>query len=156
MPPIRCQSLDHVAQENAYRLVVNCCCHRFPRILPGWCTEVKGGRRTVGHSVQRTNVSRRGGGGNGPEPRTTNPPMQNADLHESAFGKVCSWWPGAESNHRHKDFQSSALPTELPGQERAIIAGRKAVCQVSRLFAIPAILMMLEGTIMSALHYFAF
>jgi hypothetical protein len=28
-------------------------------------------------------------------------------------GKV---WPGTESNCRHEDFQSSALPTELPGQ----------------------------------------
>ena len=26
------------------------------------------------------------------------------------------WWPGTESNCRHEDFQSSALPTELPGQ----------------------------------------
>ena len=25
--------------------------------------------------------------------------------------------PGAESNHRHADFQSAALPTELPGQD---------------------------------------
>ena len=24
------------------------------------------------------------------------------------------WWLGAELNRRHKDFQSSALPTELP------------------------------------------
>ncbi len=28
---------------------------------------------------------------------------------------IC-WWPRAELNHRHKDFQSSALPTELLGQ----------------------------------------
>src|SRR5579872_5711036 len=28
------------------------------------------------------------------------------------------WCPGAESNHRHCDFQSHALPTELPGRRR--------------------------------------
>jgi hypothetical protein len=26
--------------------------------------------------------------------------------------------PGTESNRRHEDFQSSALPTELPGQNK--------------------------------------
>jgi hypothetical protein len=26
------------------------------------------------------------------------------------------WCPGAELNHRHTDFQSVALPTELPGR----------------------------------------
>ena len=31
---------------------------------------------------------------------------------------VLNWWPGAESNRRHADFQSAALPTELPGQKR--------------------------------------
>jgi hypothetical protein len=25
------------------------------------------------------------------------------------------WWPGRELNPRHADFQSAALPTELPG-----------------------------------------
>ena len=29
------------------------------------------------------------------------------------------WCPGAESNHRHADFQSAALPTELPGHPGA-------------------------------------
>ncbi len=32
--------------------------------------------------------------------------------------KTRKWWPEVESNHRHEDFQSSALPTELSGQIR--------------------------------------
>ena len=27
-----------------------------------------------------------------------------------------NWWPGTGSNRRHADFQSAALPAELPGQ----------------------------------------
>src|SRR5690349_22652901 len=41
----------------------------------------------------------------------------------SAFGlRQVEWWPGPESNQRHRDFQSRALPTELPGHERRIRA----------------------------------
>ncbi len=32
-------------------------------------------------------------------------------------------WPGTESNRRHRDFQSRALPTELPGQKNPPGAG---------------------------------
>ena len=32
----------------------------------------------------------------------------------------CAWCPGAESNHRHEDFQSTALPLSYPGTEAAI------------------------------------
>jgi hypothetical protein len=31
-------------------------------------------------------------------------------------GEGRRWCPGAELNHRHTDFQSVALPTELPGR----------------------------------------
>src|SRR5690606_4782016 len=28
------------------------------------------------------------------------------------------WWPESDSNQRHKDFQSSALPAELSGHQK--------------------------------------
>ncbi len=40
-----------------------------------------------------------------------------------AFGK---WCPGPESNQRHGDFQSPALPTELPGHLRRTAVERRS------------------------------
>ncbi len=34
---------------------------------------------------------------------------------KDVISKSKGWCPEAESNHRHEDFQSSALPTELSG-----------------------------------------
>ena len=43
--------------------------------------------------------------------------IQVLRLRPDLFGTLWKkeWWPGTELNRRHKDFQSSALPTELPG-----------------------------------------
>ena len=35
------------------------------------------------------------------------------------------WWLGAESNRRHADFQSAALPTELPSHHFLMFAHRE-------------------------------
>src|SRR5271163_3933646 len=51
------------------------------------------------------------------------------------FMEICGslwmmkWWPGRELNPRHADFQSAALPTELPGlsEERRIKQARGAL-----------------------------
>ena len=37
-------------------------------------------------------------------------------MREILSNGLKKWWPDAESNCGHKDFQSSALPTELSGQ----------------------------------------
>ena len=43
------------------------------------------------------------------------------------------WCPGAGSNHRHCDFQSHALPTELPGRRPERCPGRAPVYSEARL-----------------------
>ncbi len=52
---------------------------------------------------------------------------------------VALQWPGAESNCRHADFQSAALPTELPGRamQQTNLADRlvRWECQCLPLFA---------------------
>jgi hypothetical protein len=36
-------------------------------------------------------------------------------LEHALYKAFLKWWPDPESNWGHKDFQSSALPTELSG-----------------------------------------
>ncbi len=45
-----------------------------------------------------------------------NKPLQALRLGAINFAEFDWKWPGTESNRRHEDFQSSALPTELPGR----------------------------------------
>src|SRR5690606_9549216 len=52
----------------------------------------------------------------GEAPQTKNP-ASAVTVAGFAFHKATKWWPGRESNPRHGDFQSPALPTELPGHE---------------------------------------
>src|SRR5450432_944879 len=43
-------------------------------------------------------------------------PTQGLVLVNHCRNALSVWWPRAELNHRHTDFQSAALPTELLGQ----------------------------------------
>src|SRR5271155_1602199 len=46
------------------------------------------------------------------------PPHRASHSILSSIFRELEWCPGAELNHRHTDFQSVALPTELPGRLR--------------------------------------
>jgi hypothetical protein len=56
---------------------------------------------------------------------------QDESCWQDDVNKEFDWWRGTESNCRHRDFQSRALPTELPrpgrfrAQKTKIIARRK-------------------------------
>ena len=60
------------------------------------------------------------------------------------------WWPRAESNHRHADFQSAALPTELLGRKPASVARPQTIAvPTSSIVLIPArwgLLLRLDAT----------
>ena len=45
--------------------------------------------------------------------------METETPNREGLGVKFCWWPSAESNHGHADFQSAALPTELLGQRVA-------------------------------------
>jgi hypothetical protein len=81
-------------------------------------TNGKGQKRARGRGYVREMVPRGAG---------SNHPASPFGLlrDELSRGKLVShgsteleWCPGAGSNHRHCDFQSHALPTELPGHTR--------------------------------------
>ena len=52
--------------------------------------------------------------GAGDEARTRYLHLGKVALYQMSYARV--WCPEPESNQRHEDFQSSALPTELSGQ----------------------------------------
>ena len=51
--------------------------------------------------------------GGGKEIRTPDPLRARQVLSQLSYTPKIVWWLELESNQRHEDFQSSALPTEL-------------------------------------------
>ncbi len=58
------------------------------------------------------------GGGQGAYPQTRSTPETRStpQTQNPSRKRRVKWCPGTESNRRHGDFQSPALPTELPGR----------------------------------------
>ena len=66
-----------------------------------------------GTKLRRTQCARRNHGAVD-ETRTRDLHLGKVALYQLSYYR--KWCPGTESNHRHVDFQSTALPTELPGR----------------------------------------
>ena len=71
------------------------------------------------------------GGGNLPKPNNKKARFSAGLINVS---KRDPWWLGTESNRRHADFQSAALPTELPSRLRKFgtIQRLKLFCKCRR------------------------
>ena len=83
----------------------------------GWIrtTEVADDRFTVCSLWPLGNLPKYGAGDWN---RTRNLLITNQLLCQLSYTSDETWCLGAESNHRHRDFQSLALPTELPRQTK--------------------------------------
>ena len=57
------------------------------------------------------------------------------------------WWLGAESNRRHEDFQSSALPTELPSLNTLVVSNLRRNGSQSDVLGFPSSTQILMGSI---------
>jgi hypothetical protein len=53
--------------------------------------------------------------GNGPCTAHDDPVPARTRSQKCIISQLVKWCPGAESNHRHEDFQSTALPLSYPG-----------------------------------------
>src|SRR6056297_2319893 len=59
-------------------------------------------------------------------PQTKEPRSAESGRKTPAKGPNSGWWSGAGSNRRHHDFQSCALPTELPDLDTTEVASPAA------------------------------
>ena len=102
---------------------------REPRAVAGArsCSRLRRARRAVSHGRRRrpdspSLVARRPW----PGTRSTRHGKRKRATKTGASSSGEGWCPGAGSNHRHRDFQSRALPTELPGLSRSGRAARRS------------------------------
>ncbi len=89
--------------------------HRHPHLRPAVAPRAGAGRRRRHRPTRYVRYNRAsspsGGKTLGRRIAVTATPSFTTDCREE-------WCPGVESNYRHHDFQSCALPTELPGHRR--------------------------------------